>query len=87
MEEFALIDVIQGLSGEMQTLSLMMMVINFILHVIFAGAIARDSGSIAKHGGSTYLVSGLSWAFATLVGGVIVAGLYWAIHHSSLSRR
>ena len=74
------------LAGPMQTLSLILLLINGILHVIFAGSVAKDGGRLAKNGTNTCLVSGLTWAFATLVGGVFVAAIYWFIHHSSLTR-
>lgn len=74
------------LTGPMQTLSLMLLLINGILHVIFAGSVAKDGGSLTKSGSNTCLVSGLTWAFATLVGGVFVAAIYWFIHHSTLTR-
>lgn len=87
MEEFGLFNVLQGLSNEMHTLTLLLMVINFIIHVLFAGAVARDAGELSKLGHGTYLVSGISWAFATLVGGVYIAAIYWFIHHLNFTRR
>ena len=76
----------QYLTGPIQTLSLLILIINGLLHLIFAGSVARDSGQMVKSGSSTCLVSGLTWAFATLVGGVIVAAIYWFIHHSTFTR-
>ena len=73
-------------NDQLATLSQFVLIINALLHVIFSGAVAKDAGRLHKVGHTTCLVSGLSWAFATLVGGVFVAGLYWFIHHSSLTR-
>ena len=60
--------------------------INALLHLIFAGAVAKDAGQIYKMGQKPALVSGSTWAFATLVGGVLTATIYWFIHHSTLTR-
>lgn len=63
-----------------------MMLINGILHLIFASAVARDSGNLSRLGQRPVLVSGATWAFATLIGGVFVAALYWILHYSTLTR-
>jgi len=56
-----------------------------IVHVGFAIAILRDAEFLWKHlRRRTFFVGGGFWAFATLVGGIIVVALYWAIHHSTL---
>lgn len=76
----------QYVSTPMQNAYLGMLAINVILHVVFAGAVAKDSGEFAKQGYKTSLVSGITWAFATLVGGVFIAAIYWFIHHSTITR-
>ncbi len=73
-------------AGQIQTLSILLMIINALLHVIFAGAVARDAGFLYKLGQRPALVSAATWAFATLLGGVFVAAIYWFIHHSNLTR-
>lgn len=62
------------------------MIINGILHLVFAGAVARDAGSMNRLGQKTVLVSASTWAFATLIGGVLTATIYWLLHHSTLTR-
>ncbi|MEM1244016.1 MAG: hypothetical protein AAGG80_04265 [Pseudomonadota bacterium] len=74
------------LNNAMRNINLTLAVINLLLHLIFASAVAKDSGRLAKLGRTTYLVSGITWAFATLVGGILVAALYWLMHYSSLAR-
>lgn len=76
----------QHFAGQIQTFLYLIALINGILHLIFAGAVARDAGSMNRLGQKTVLVSAPTWAFATLVGGVITATIYWLLHHSTLTR-
>ncbi|HBI22210.1 MAG TPA: hypothetical protein DDY37_06475 [Legionella sp.] len=73
-------------STQIQTGYYLIMLVNAVLHLIFAGAVARDAGQLYKLGGRPALVSGPTWAFATLIGGVLTATIYWFIHHSTLTR-
>jgi len=69
-----------------QSIVIIMALISAIIHVIFAGAVAKDAGKITRAGVSTQLVSPVVWAFATLAGGVVIAAIYWCIHHVNFSR-
>lgn len=71
---------------QIETFFYLIMLINGILHVIFAGAVARDAGSVNRAGKKTVLVSASTWSFATLIGGVVVATIYWLIHYSTLTK-
>ncbi|MBA2709387.1 MAG: hypothetical protein H0U57_02155 [Tatlockia sp.] len=71
---------------QIQTLRYLILLINAILHVLFAGAVARDAGNLYQLGQRPALVSGGTWAFATLLGGIVTAAIYWFIHHSTLTR-
>ncbi len=71
---------------QIQTFHYLILLINVILHVLFAGAVARDAGNLYQLGQRPALVSASTWAFATLIGGVITATIYWFIHHSTLTR-
>lgn len=73
--------------AEMHSITLIVLLINAVVHIIFAGAVARDAGEFAKRQHQTHLVSPMTWAFATLVGGVFVAAIYWFMHHLSYYRR
>jgi hypothetical protein len=79
-------ELVQQYSNQILTFNYLILLINIILHVIFAGAVARDAGNLNKVGQRTALASGFTWAFATLIGGVITAAIYWFIHHSTLTR-
>lgn len=70
----------------LQNITFLFLFINAILHLVFAGAVAKDGGSLYKLGQKTMLVSAATWAFATLIGGVPIAAVYWFIHHSTLTR-
>jgi sterol desaturase/sphingolipid hydroxylase (fatty acid hydroxylase superfamily) len=76
----------QVLSTQIASLQFLLLLINLVLHIIFAGAVAKDAGQMQKLGEKTALVNGVTWAFATLVGGVLIAVFYWFIHHSKLTR-
>jgi hypothetical protein len=59
--------------------------ITAIIHICLAVGVLEDSDRMIhdQHRG-TFLVGGGIWALATLLGGVVTAGIYWVIHHSSL---
>jgi hypothetical protein len=74
-------DLWQHVNTEIGTIQFMLLIINAMLHIIFAGAVAKDSGQLTKHHHKIYLVSGTTWAIATLIGGPLIAVGYWFIHH------
>lgn len=79
-------DLMQQFAPQIQTISFLLFAVNVILHVVFAGAVAKDGGHMLKLGQKTAMVSPYTWAFATLLGGVTIATIYWFIHHSTLTR-
>lgn len=77
----------QLLGNSINSIHWLMLVIQVILHLIFAAAVAKDAGLIMKKGRTTWLVSGMTWALATLLGGVYVAAIYWFIHYSNIMQK
>jgi hypothetical protein len=67
------------------TFQQLLWVINGFIHFLFAGAVAKDCGQLTNRGLRPILVSPATWSFTTLIGGVWVAGLYWFLHHSTLT--
>ena len=70
----------------LETLKQILWLIDAFVHLLFAGAVAKDCGYMIKRGMRPILVSPSTWAFTALIGGVWAAGLYWVLHHSSLMR-
>jgi len=69
-----------------QTLEQIFFLINALIHVLFAGGVAKDCGKLRLSKLEPILVSPSVWAFSTLIGGVWVAAMYWLLHHSTLTR-
>ncbi len=69
----------------LSSLSILVGILTVLVHIIFAFAVYRDADRLSiRH--STIFVSPPMWFLATLVGGVLTAGIYWAMHHSRLNR-
>ena len=81
-----LFDFMREYAAQISTIQLLVLFISALINVLFAGAVAKDAGDLTENGLPTILVSGLIWAFATLVGGVYIAAIYWFLHHSKMTR-
>lgn len=79
-------NLVETYSAQLSSIYYLIILINAILHIIFAGAVAKDGGRLHKMGQKTLLVSPSIWAFAVLVSGVFTAVVYWLMHHSTLTR-
>lgn len=73
-------------SQQIQTFQFILLVVNILVHIFFASAVAKDSGRLVKGGIKPLMVTGMVWALATLLGGVMIAAIYWLLHHSKLTR-
>ena len=78
---------LQNYSNQISAIYYLVVVVKALVGLIFAGAVAKDGGKLQKLGQNTLLVSPYTWAFATLVGGVVIAAIYWFMHYSSLTRK
>ena len=67
--------------------SVLVFVLNIILHVCCASAVAIDISRLSKLKVAPGLLPGWVWLLASLIGGVFVAVAYWVMHHSTLARR
>ena len=74
-------------SGLVQHGSMIIFLLNIVLHICFAGGVARDINRLSKLGVAPQLFSSWVWVLATLIGSVFVAGIYWFMHHSTLVRK
>ena len=81
-----LADIFKVYSNQIASFQLLLILVGAILHIIFAGAVAKDAADLVKNGVKPILVSSYTWAFATLIGGVFTATIYWVLHHSKLTR-
>ncbi len=77
-------NILADFMAQLPSIQLMILAISVILHILFAGAVAKDAGDLNKRGFQTQLVSGATWACATLIGGPLVAIGYWFMHHLKL---
>jgi len=64
--------------------SIVTAVLTVLIHIIFAVAIYRDAIRL-DHRQRLMIVGPKIWCIATLVGGVMTVGIYWAMHHSRLN--
>jgi hypothetical protein len=65
-------------------LGLFLFAATVVVHIAFAAGVGAAAKQLAARGESTSLVGPWMWTFATLFGGILVAALYWAVHHSTL---
>lgn len=81
-----LTQVLEQYQTQVQAVFALLSLITALLHILFAGAVAKDAAQLYQLGQKPALVSATVWAFATLIGGVVTAAIYWFIHHSNLTR-
>ena len=76
--EFGLLAFLGGLWG------IAAVILTVLIHIVFAIAVYRDATQLDRV--RTLIIAGPAiWGIATLIGGVITAAIYWAMHHSRLN--
>ena len=59
-------------------------VLVILVRIVFAIAVYRDATRLDRT--RALIITGpVIWGIATLIGGVITAAIYWAMHHSRLN--
>lgn len=59
-------------------------IVGLIIHIAFAIGVFKDASARRDSSLNLWFVSPIFWGGATLIGSVFVAGVYWAMHYSSL---
>ena len=59
-------------------------ILTVLIHIVFAIAVYRDATRLDRTRALIIVGPGI-WCIATLLGGVITAAIYWAMHHSRLN--
>ncbi|MCG9126165.1 hypothetical protein JT359_01065 [Candidatus Poribacteria bacterium] len=60
-------------------------ILSVLVHIVFGFGVYLDALRLRKEGRRIFFVHTSIWFFATLIGGVLVAGVYWVLHHSLLN--
>lgn len=69
--------------GAAAFIAIVALVLTAIVHICFAMAVFADAGKLSRPA----LVGPVVWALATLLGGVVAAGIYWVMNRSTLCGR
>jgi len=68
--------------------SIIVSTVTALIHIAFSIAVFEDAKKQTGYEptGSVF-VGPFFWSMSVLIGGVLVAGLYWVLHHSSLKQQ
>ena len=80
-------NILNQFSGTINHIMFFILIINVLVHIIFAAGVARDVGHLHKVNINTQIAPGFAWVLGTLIGGIFIGVAYWVMHHSSLARR
>ncbi len=66
------------------SLAMLLMIARLIVRLAITHAVWIDSNELQKKGQKIEFLGPHLWIGAVMVGGIIAAGIYWLIHHSSI---
>jgi hypothetical protein len=81
-----MLDSAHYLTEMMGSMDMLDLVLSGVLNLIFASGVAKDIHVLQEKSREPYLVPGFAWVLATATTGIMVAAIYWALHHSSLGK-
>jgi len=75
------------LVGGMGLVAVATAALSLLVNILFAVGVYRSGRTDEARLAGPVLVGVFAWTLATLLGGPFVAGLYWAMNHSTLRPR
>jgi hypothetical protein len=66
-------------------LTLLIVVANVVVHVALASAVWTDSHALEQQGHKLAFFGPYLWTVTVAISGIVAAGFYWIMHHSTLS--
>jgi len=73
-------------SNTFGTVAMILMVGNAVVHFALATAVWSDSIELEKKGQKLAFFGPQLWTMTVIISGILAAGFYWIIHHSTISR-
>lgn len=74
-------------SSFMASWPMIVLAVTAIIHIAFSAAIYHDASQQVQYEPTgSFFVRPYIWTLAVLTGGVLIAALYWLMHHSNLRR-
>ena len=68
----------------MEFLPLIWWALSGLVNLLFAYEVGRDANAVLREGRTLTFGPVVLWFLATLIGGPLVAGVYWVIHRSRI---
>lgn len=59
--------------------------VTFVIHLLLMIGVYREASDRVLRGRKMWFVGPFAWAFLAMIGGVMTAGVYWVLHHSTFS--